>query len=229
VVETYSYDNPVGKMKFAIPVSFILFGFLSIIAVIHFLGNWNFRVLSEILKIKRVFLILNGISFLFISAGLCSLMAFMYSDVHKIWRTLFLLFLLGAGVLYLSVHTKVSPAAAGNVFVHHLPVFITLVLAVLCKIIAFKINKKAVNIAGFIFLMMAAFGLLSYREAKKSFEPGSIVIQAVIGNESPKADGVQQVSLPAKEPERQPGNDKTPEKRAPNCFGTGQAKQTKQK
>lgn len=208
VVETISYDNPVRKMRFAIPVSFILFGFLSVLVIIHLLGNWNFQILSTTLQSKRAFLILNAISLLFISGGLCSLMVFMYSDKNKIWRTLYLLFLLGSGVLYLSIHTKVNPEAKGQVFVHHFPVFITLILAVLCKIIAFKINKKIIHVAGSIFLMMAGFGLLSYRETKKTFEPYSIIIQSAVGEKSPKTENTQQSFVPAKKPKHQSGTNR---------------------
>ncbi len=176
----YVCDRPGSRLKVLIPLSLLLAGIISLAAVPAILSGWDIPAMLEIMKSKRLFLLLAAVSFLCIGAGLAETLS-LQPGGGRTWGRVSSVFLLACAGIYLAVHTRVHPEAARQVMILHMGIGIPLAVAAAVRIVESIWTSKPLRLAWLALLIVASIQLLTYREPDKAFAPRTVTMYQ-IGN-----------------------------------------------
>lgn len=195
------------KFRFVSPAMFVFSGVAAILYAIFAIGAFDIDVFKAALDSRRGFLILFGISFILISAGISQAMHVFREREKSIWLILFFIFLFAIALLYAFYHKRVGAYSAYFALVNHWAAAGTLFIALVFKILSMKIHREIFRGLWAVFLMMTAFQLIAYRESGDAFGEKAVVLEIMDGMEI-------QISRDLPEPPESPlKHAKTPDKK----------------
>jgi len=180
LIEAYAGLEPGKRIKFASPAALLAAAIGMILLMLYFLGGWSLDNTMAALKLKNGFLIFVSFACCCASAGLSQLAFLSSGEKSRGWHYLFLLFLAAIAVLYFGVARRVGPEVSAVVGVYHSAMGVTLLAAVLFKLLHGFIPRRSLHLGWTMLLLMTSFQLLSYREIEGAFEPRVVSVRTEI-------------------------------------------------
>jgi len=176
LTEVYA-GEPGKRLKLFSPAALLAGGIAMALVMFYFLGGWSLDNTMVALKLKNGFLIFVSFACFYASAGLSQLTFLTSGGKGRGWHYLFLIFLAVIAVLYFSVASRVGAEAAAEVRVYHSAMGVTLLAAVLFKLLHGFRPRRGLHLGWIMLLLMTSFQLLSYREVEGAFDTRVVSIR----------------------------------------------------
>lgn len=175
-------------IKFVSPLACITAGILSLFAMGVILGDWNFNAAINIIRFKPGFFIFMALTLLLLSAGFAEALFAADERRNKMWKYFQLFFIGFIAVLYMMMHTRVNNEAIHFVMIEHIAIGATLMMASIMKVAELFTAKKIIKMTGIVFLLMASFQLMVYKEDVRSFSYSPTTVTIESGNFKSRAN-----------------------------------------
>jgi len=170
LTEAYAGLEPGKRIKLFSPAALLAGGIAMALIMLYFLGGWNLDNTMGALKMKNGFFIFVSFACFYASAGLSQLTFLSSGEKSRGWHYIFLLFLAVIAVLYFGMAKRVGPEAAAKVGIYHSAMGVTLLAAVLLKLLYGFLPRRSLHLVWTVLLLMTSFQLLSYREIPGAFD-----------------------------------------------------------
>lgn len=184
------------RIRFASPAALLAGAAAMALIMFHFLGGWSPAKALGALKLKNGFFIFVSFACFYASAGLSQLTFLSSGGKGRGWYYLFLFFLAVIAALYFSVAGRVGPGAAAEVGVYHSALGVTLLAAVLFKLLHGFLPRRSLQLGWTMLLLMTSFQLLSYREVEGAFDPRVVLMRTDIKPAAPAVPANKNVKTP---------------------------------
>ncbi len=170
LTEAYAGVEPGKRINFFSPAALLASGSAMALIMLYLLGDWSLDNALAALNTKNGFFIFVSFACFYAAAGLSQLTSLSSGGKGRGWHYVFLLFLAAIAALYFGVAGRVGPEAAAKVGIYHSAMGVTLLAAVLFKILYGFSPRRSLHLVWTILLLMTSFQLLSYREMPGAFD-----------------------------------------------------------
>ena len=198
--------EPGKRIKFFSAAALLAGGVAMALIMLRFLGGGSLDNTMEALKLRNGFFIFVSFACFYASAGLSQLTFLSSGEKGRGWDHMFLLFLAVIAVLYFSVSDRVGPEAAAEVAIYHSALGVTLLAAVLFKLVHGFRPRRSLHLVWTILLLMTSFQLLSYREIEGAFDFRGVGMQTEIKPVAPAAQAKSAKKNAKTPPQKRAGN-----------------------